>query len=95
MTKTDEEVKEKDQEANEETKKSNEKDSKKKKNGPYSYATSFFELMALCNTVVCDQTSKSKKVEYKASSPDELALAMGSKQCGIKLISREHDRITI
>lgn len=43
----------------------------------YPYVTKFFEHLAVCNTVICDKSKK--RVEYKASSPDELALVNGAK----------------
>ncbi len=60
-----------------------------------SYVTAFFENLALCNTVMCEREAAKNEIKYKASSPDELALAKGASYCGIQLLSREHDRITI
>ena len=57
--------------------------------------TEFFKALALCNTVMCEKDKQSKEVIYKASSPDELALSTGAKIAGIKLMKREHDRVTI
>ena len=44
---------------------------------------------------MCERDKKAKETLYKASSPDELALANGAKLAGIKLQKREHDRVTI
>ncbi len=60
-----------------------------------SYVTAFLENLALCNTVMCEREPNKTGVKYKASSPDELALAIGSSFCGVQLVSREHDKIKI
>lgn len=60
-----------------------------------SYVTAFFENLALCNTVMCEREPQKSEIKYKASSPDEMALAKGASFAGIQLLSREHDRITI
>jgi phospholipid-transporting ATPase len=61
----------------------------------FPYITEFFLNLALCNTVVCEKDKKTGDILYKASSPDELALANGAKISGIKLHRREHDRVFI
>ena len=60
-----------------------------------SYVTAFLENLALCNTVMCEREQQKSEIKYKASSPDELALAKGASFCGVQLISREHERIKI
>lgn len=55
----------------------------------------YFNLMAVCHTVVCDVDVKTKKMQYQASSPDELALSQGAKQVGYELIARSANEITI
>ena len=62
--------------------------------------TDFLTLLAVCNTVVSEQATSnnnntSKQLIYKASSPDELSLVVGAKQCGMHLLGREHDRVQV
>eukprot|EP00347_Sterkiella_histriomuscorum_P002846 403366575 len=55
----------------------------------------FFNLLAVCHTVVCDVDVKTQVMQYQASSPDELALSMGAKQIGYELIARSANEIII
>jgi magnesium-transporting ATPase (P-type) len=55
----------------------------------------FFNLLAVCHTVVCDVNPKTGIMQYQASSPDELALIMGAKQGGYEMIGRSANEIII
>lgn len=55
----------------------------------------FYNLLAVCHTVVCDKDQKTGKLTYQASSPDELALTMGAKQVGYELTDRTSNQIFI
>ena len=43
------------------------------------YLHEFYNLLAVCHTVVCDVNPKTGMMMYQASSPDELALSNGAK----------------
>ena len=49
----------------------------------------------MCERITDDVDPSKVDVVFKATSPDELALVLGAKNCGIQLLSREHDRLTI
>mmetsp|Transcript_1651 Transcript_1651/g.3553 ORF Transcript_1651/g.3553 Transcript_1651/m.3553 type:complete len:1147 (+) Transcript_1651:184-3624(+) len=53
------------------------------------HAMDFFMLLACCHTVIAEENDG--KTEYKASSPDELALVSASQLFGIKFIGRDQD----
>lgn len=55
----------------------------------------FFRLLSVCHTVVVDVDPKSGETTYQASSPDELALIQGAKQCGMVLTERSQSLIKI
>jgi len=44
---------------------------------------------------MCEHEKKTGETLYKASSPDELALVNGARYSGIKLVSRQHNRVTM
>lgn len=54
----------------------------------------FLMAMALCNTVIVHKKANDE-IEYNAESPDEAAFVKFAAQCGIKLIAREPDTISI
>ena len=47
----------------------------------------FLTALTVCHTVVCDN-EEGKEVAYQAQSPDELALILGAKELGAKLVGR-------
>jgi magnesium-transporting ATPase (P-type) len=51
-------------------------------------------MLAVCHTVMVEQ-DKSGEFKYSASSPDELALVMGSKEVGIVFNQRTSSTISI
>jgi magnesium-transporting ATPase (P-type) len=59
------------------------------------YLHEFFNLLAVCHTVVCDVDPVTNVMKYQAASPDELALSNGAKQIGYELIARSANEITI
>ena len=61
----------------------------------YPYISDFLVVLTLCNNVISEISNIDNKIYYKASSPDELSLVQGAKQCGMQLVGREHDRTTI
>ena len=54
---------------------------------------SFFTLMAVNHDVVVDK--RDGELHYQASSPDELALVLASKDAGIELIDRDLNDVTL
>lgn len=53
-----------------------------------------FRLLAVCHTVVVEQGTGGELL-YQASSPDELALIQGAKQCGFTLMERNSKNMLI
>ena len=48
----------------------------------------FVLLLAVCHSVQVDKDKKTGKISYQASSPDELALVDGAKDCGIEYVEK-------
>lgn len=55
----------------------------------------FFRLLSVCHTVVVDVDPMTNETTYQASSPDELALIQGAKQCGMVLCERSQNFIKV
>lgn len=65
------------------------------KNDDGWYINRYYTLLAVCHTVVVDKDPITGKVQYQASSPDELALTQGAAQLGFELIDRSSTEIKI
>ena len=55
----------------------------------------FVTAITVCHTVVCERTPDKGEVQYSSSSPDELALVMGARGLGARLLSRSRDEMRI
>ena len=53
--------------------------------------TDFMTFLATCHTLIADQRSDGE-IEYKASSPDELALVHGAAYFGVRFLGRDKDQ---
>lgn len=55
----------------------------------------FYTHLAVCHTAMIETEADGITTKYSASSPDELALVMGAKDCGIIYSGRTTTMITI
>ena len=55
----------------------------------------YIQCLAICHSVQVDKNTENGEIHYQASSPDELALVKGARDCGIEYIEKYMNFIQI
>lgn len=55
----------------------------------------FFAVLALCHTVLAAEDSETRRITYKAQSPDEAALVQAAADVGYQFLGRDRDILSL
>jgi phospholipid-translocating ATPase len=55
----------------------------------------FFTVLSLCHTVLTAEDPETRRITYKAQSPDEAALVQAAADVGFKFLGRDHDVLSL